>query len=146
MTQPNDKPRRWWIAPKLIDPIDPVEASYFYAYDEPGDPNRLEVEVVEASAFEAKCAELEEAYKDRNHWRGIYMGSPTSSLHRMIDKHRAEVERLRVLLRDSFKVLGDFTYSDDEYDSWPNNCVIDLRSKIEEAIAADAGKKGGSGE
>jgi hypothetical protein len=58
------KPKEFWIAPKLINPIDPVEPSYFYAYDLIGDPKRLEMHVIEYSAFESlqqENAKLKEA-------------------------------------------------------------------------------------
>lgn len=44
--------KEFWIAPKINDPIDPVEASYYYAYDEKGDPTRLEIHVIEYAAYE----------------------------------------------------------------------------------------------
>lgn len=55
------KLKRWWIAPKLYKPADPVEAEYFIAYDQPGDPNRLEIEAVEVSAYEDLLRKLEDA-------------------------------------------------------------------------------------
>lgn len=132
MTQPNDKEPRRWDAADI----------YWMVADEAIDPKE---EYIRADDYDAKCAELEEAYKDRNHWRGIYMGSPTSSLHRMIDKLRAEVERLRAALikiesgvevihqsngETATIVLGPYQYG----------------QIASEALAADAGKKGGSGE
>lgn len=51
------KPREWWIAPKLYTPADPVEAEYFIAYDMPGDPARLEIHVIEKSAYDQLAKE-----------------------------------------------------------------------------------------
>jgi len=51
--------KRWWIAPKLIDPIDPVEPSYFYAYDLPGAPSRLEIEVVSRADYDSLFSRYE---------------------------------------------------------------------------------------
>ena len=57
------EPRRWWISPKLYSPTDPVEAEFYIAYDQKGDPARLEIETVKAEAYDKLAARLAEAEK-----------------------------------------------------------------------------------
>ena len=55
--------KRFWISPKLYSPANPVEAEYYIAYDQPGDPKRLEIEVIEYSAYQRLERALEIAMK-----------------------------------------------------------------------------------
>lgn len=59
------KPREFWIAPKLYNPIDEVEAEYYVAFDLPGDPKRLEIHVIEYSAYQ-------KLREERDHWKRCF--------------------------------------------------------------------------
>lgn len=62
----SEKPKEFWVAPKLYTPADPVEAEYYVAYDMEGEPNRLEIHVIEYSAYkelERKLGVAEDHFK-----------------------------------------------------------------------------------
>jgi len=84
-----DKPkfREFWVAPKLIEPIDPVEPAYFYAYDLPGNPKRIKIHVIEYRALQA---EREAAAKLVEHFQFILgcaynLLQPDKPVHKGLD-------------------------------------------------------------
>lgn len=62
------KYKQFWIAPKLYKPIDPVDAEYFVAYDRKGDPNGLEIHVIEHTALVDARAEVEILKHENREW------------------------------------------------------------------------------
>ena len=55
----SDKPKEFWIEPKLHDPIEPTGAQFYYAYDMIGAPDNNEIHVIEYTAFQALQQKLE---------------------------------------------------------------------------------------